>query len=283
LTIPHGSKVFLANRVFAGSFPRITRQWRAVKTRLLLVARIGAGGKIKFLAGIIKWCNPRHPNFRKTQWETNVRKVLSFSVVSTALVAAVLANTAIPALADYLPIDKFGHSWTGPGVPFDHASAHCLRPLKLDIITMTCRTGSVGDEPEEKPTQGSVYAYCARVVTDDDPGMVPTSLEPAFQRAFEFSGPVPREGLRFRCYQGTVVGCSLGANLNCGKANTSRTSGRGNEWCRAHPNERDIPMAVTGHDTIYEWSCSGTRAVPGRKFSPVDDRGFEMMNWQVLN
>jgi hypothetical protein len=136
------------------------------------------------------------------------------------------------------------------------------------------RTLLAGEDP---------FAYCTRVVTDDDPGMVPTSLLPSFQRAFQFPGQVPREGLRFRCYQGTVMGCSMGANLNCGKANISRTSGRGNEWCRDHPNDRNIPMAATGHDTIYEWRCSGTHAVPGRKTSPVDDRGFEIINWMVLN
>jgi len=68
-----------------------------------------------------------------------------------------------------------------------------------------------------------------------------------------------------------------------GKADTSRTSAGRDEWCRANPNDQNIPMAATGHATIYEWRCSGTRAVPVRKFSPIDDRGFEVMNWKVLN
>jgi len=90
-------------------------------------------------------------------------------------------------------------------------------------------------------------------------------------------------GVHFRCYQGTVMGCVVGANLNCGKADAGRTSAGGDEWCRANPNDQNIPMAATGHATVYEWRCSGTRAVPVRKFSPIDDRGFEVMNWKVLN
>jgi hypothetical protein len=127
--------------------------------------------------------------------------------------------------------------------------------------------------PDESP-----FEYCARAGTIDDPGPAPSSLMPAFQRAFGFViGP------HFRCYQGTVMGCVVGANLNCGKAETSTTSRGGDEWCRANPNDQNIPMAATGHGTIYAWCCSGTRAVPMRKTTPVDDRGFEVINWKVLN
>jgi hypothetical protein len=89
--------------------------------------------------------------------------------------------------------------------------------------------------------------------------------------------------LHFRCYQGTVMGCVVGANLNCGKANVSTTSRGADEWCRANPNDQNIPAAATGHSTIYAWRCSGARAVPVRKVSPIDNRGFEVMNWRVLN
>jgi hypothetical protein len=129
-------------------------------------------------------------------------------------------------------------------------------------------------------TQGeNPFEYCTRVVTNDDPGPFPDSLLPAFERAFG-SKPI---GPHFRCYQGAVMGCQVGANLNCGKANTSNRSPGGDEWCRAHPNDQSIPMVATGHDTIYTWRCSGIQAAPVRKVSPVDDRGFEMMNWRVLN
>jgi hypothetical protein len=131
------------------------------------------------------------------------------------------------------------------------------------------------------------FRHCQRVVTDDSPGAVPASLLPAFARAFNMSLAAVRElgssHFRYRCYQGTVMGCSLGANLNCGKAATERRNKGADAWCRENPNDQGVPAVATGHATVYEWHCVGTRAVPGRRVSPVDDRGFETMNWQVLN
>lgn len=79
------------------------------------------------------------------------------------------------------------------------------------------------------------------------------------------------------------MGCMTGANLNCGRADTGKTSQGGDEWCRSRPNDSMIPMAATGHATVYFWRCSGTRAVPAKVVSQVDDRGFELMNWKPLN
>ncbi|MGC2050146.1 MAG: hypothetical protein WA636_01490, partial [Methylovirgula sp.] len=71
-----------------------------------------------------------------------------------------------------------------------------------------------------------------------------------------------------------VLLCTIGANLPCGKANTSTELPGVNDWCRQNPNSDFIPMAVTGHDTIYEWHCAGTVAKPGKKIGAVGARGF---------
>jgi hypothetical protein len=121
-------------------------------------------------------------------------------------------------------------------------------------------------EKEDNP-----FNYCWRVGTDDNPGDVPASLAPAFSKVFAVK-MTPAEiqpTSRFRCYRGKVMGCMVGANLNCGKADDSKTSQGGDEWCRAHPNDPMIPMAATGHATIYSWHCSGDRAVPAKVISKV--------------
>jgi hypothetical protein len=137
------------------------------------------------------------------------------------------------------------------------------------------------------PTQGeSAFAYCARIGTNDDPGKVPASLIPAFVRSFHtmMSAAEIQGNSRFRCYRGKVMGCMIGANLNCWKADTGKRSQAGDEWCREHPNDQNpIPMAITGHSTIYDWHCSSRQAVPRRQFSKVNGRGFEAMNWKPLN
>ncbi len=129
------------------------------------------------------------------------------------------------------------------------------------------------------------FGYCRRVGTDDDPGDVPASLTPAFVKAFglRMEPPEVQRGASFRCDRGQVWGCVVGANLNCGKADTSRVSRGGDEWCREHPNDQMIPMAATGHATIYSWRCVGVRAVPAKAVTKVDARGFESTNWKLLN
>lgn len=156
------------------------------------------------------------------------------------------------------------------GAEFTNARTHLGAELTIENASM-----KEGESP---------FQYCSRVGTDDDPGDVPDSLVPAFARAFgERNSSFIKQQSSFRCYRGRVMGCMVGANLNCGKANDAKTSQGGDEWCRSHPDDRMIPMAATGHSTIYSWRCSGNRAVPAKAFSKVDDRGFEVMNWKPLN
>jgi len=67
------------------------------------------------------------------------------------------------------------------------------------------------------------------------------------------------------------------------KADTSKTGQGGDEGCRSHPSDTMIPMAATGHATIYVWRCSGNRAVSAKVISKVDNQGFELLNWKPLN
>jgi hypothetical protein len=86
-----------------------------------------------------------------------------------------------------------------------------------------------------------------------------------------------------RCENGLVLACMTGANLNCGKADVSRTSAGGNTWCQQHPNASFIPMFATGHATIYVWRCDGTRAVPERQAQAVDAQSYVAGNWRRLD
>jgi hypothetical protein len=42
-------------------------------------------------------------------------------------------------------------------------------------------------------------------------------------------------------------------------------------------------MAATGHDTIYEWTCAGNKAVISKQIETVDPRGFITDNWKQKN
>jgi hypothetical protein len=76
--------------------------------------------------------------------------------------------------------------------------------------------------------------------------------------------------------------CSWGANLACGKAETSPTLPAASNWCEGNQNASSIPAYVTGHDTIFQWSCHNGEAVASDP-APVDARGFFQSNWHPAN
>ena len=85
-----------------------------------------------------------------------------------------------------------------------------------------------------------------------------------------------------RCAGRRLLACVIGANLNCFKANTRRSLPGASEFCRANPGADNIPMAATGHDTIYDWRCVGKRAVATKTVVAVDAQGYDAGNWKEL-
>jgi hypothetical protein len=85
-----------------------------------------------------------------------------------------------------------------------------------------------------------------------------------------------------RCSGDKLLGCMVGANLVCDKADKRRALARATAWCRENPGANVIPMAATGHATIYEWSCKGARAVPGKALVTVDPQGYIADNWKEV-
>jgi hypothetical protein len=128
-------------------------------------------------------------------------------------------------------------------------------------------------------------AACARVVSDDTLQPIPESLVAAVNAAFGTTMPidVALKTTVFRCADGHVLVCAMGANLPCGRANTSRTSGPGQvAWCHEHPNDAFIPAVATGHDTIYAWRCRNGRPQIAQQTLDVDARGFIVQYWKQL-
>jgi hypothetical protein len=128
-------------------------------------------------------------------------------------------------------------------------------------------------------------AFCRSVGTDDTVRAIPDALVPGARKLFHLeSMPVDeiRRGTFFRCFEGRVLVCTIGANLPCGKADTRDRLPGTDAWCAENPGSEFIPMAVTGHDTIYRWRCLGTKAaVVGTQFK-VDPRGFVVDYWKPL-
>jgi hypothetical protein len=133
------------------------------------------------------------------------------------------------------------------------------------------------------PIQPAIAAepYCPNPA-HAKPGKVPADLIGAVARKFRIDNDLARDVAFVRCVGPKLMGCYIGANLDCDKADKSRTLPGATEWCRKNPGSKIIPMSATGHDTIYEWSCNGRRAVAGPAMMTVDSRGYIADNWKEI-
>lgn len=114
------------------------------------------------------------------------------------------------------------------------------------------------------------------------PAAAPADLLAPLAKAFDADVAALRGTSYVRCVGATLMGCYIGANLVCDRADTRRVNPGASAWCRAHPGAAEIPMAATGHGTIYEWSCNGARAVAGKIVMPVDAGGYIADNWKEI-
>ena len=123
---------------------------------------------------------------------------------------------------------------------------------------------------------------CKPGVTDDRLMPLPRELVARARQLFQLHmpGEMIQKITVYRCVDGSTLLCTTGANLACGKANTSRDLHGVAAWCHDHLDADDVPMFVTGHDTIYRWRCSGGKPVIEATVATVDARGFLSRNWK---
>jgi hypothetical protein len=114
------------------------------------------------------------------------------------------------------------------------------------------------------------------------PAKVPTDLVAAVAATFQIDNVAVHDAAFVRCVGRKLMGCYVGANLDCFKADKRRALPGATAWCRENPGSKGIPMSATGHETIYAWSCSGRRAVAGKTVMTIDSRGYIAGNWREI-
>lgn len=159
-----------------------------------------------------------------------------------------------------------------------------LRRLIATLVALLGIGGSFGSSAVLAQSSSNV---CSQIGTDDTLRPLPAELVPAARRVFDLDGSLSANYVRaatsLRCDQGRALLCYVGANLNCGKADTSRSMSAADEYCRDNPAAVGIPMSVTGHATVYDWSCDGGNAKAGEQIVATDRRGFIADNWKRLD
>jgi hypothetical protein len=159
-------------------------------------------------------------------------------------------------------------------------------PLSVHAACLAAIAGALMIAPMGTARAQDVKSLCARVTNDDRVRPIPITLVPAARQLFSFSTDAPERFIQkstsFRCMEGKVWLCNIGANLVCGKAETSRKSTGAAAFCKQNPGADAVPMAATGHDTIFEWKCAGNKAVISKEIETVDPRGFISENWKQM-
>jgi hypothetical protein len=172
--------------------------------------------------------------------------------------------------------------------------------MLLGLFSSACAARiTAWDTAPPKVTTGQTqfadpFAYCAAVGTADAPDEryfgppVPETIVQDLRQRAEIADVAPADwiaaGTVWRCMDGEVWACFVGANLPCSeKAATSTTPHPEMEpFCNENPNADAIPEAITGRATIYEWRClDGTPHVVGQQFT-VDSRGSLLDIWYEL-
>lgn len=124
--------------------------------------------------------------------------------------------------------------------------------------------------------------YCAKSGNTSEESPIPQALAPDVAKAFGIDLAMARASSFYRCVEGRLLVCTVGANLPCGKANSSRQIAEASEFCRKNPDSIGIPMAITGHNTIYSWRCIGSAAKAEGPAATLDEQGYFVGTWKKL-
>jgi len=162
--------------------------------------------------------------------------------------------------------------------------------LVVALLAAGGATGCAGGAAQAQ-TFSDPFAYCSAVGTIDAPDAryagpaVPGPIARGLRAAFGAPPDAPAEmfvrGTSWRCMDGQVYACNVGANLPCqGRADTRRTPAPPLvEFCRDNRNADVVPMVVSGRETVYEWRCADGAPRIVRQIATPDARGFLSDIW----
>jgi hypothetical protein len=126
--------------------------------------------------------------------------------------------------------------------------------------------------------------YCKAAGTRDSVRSLPRTLRSAAAAALGLPpGAAGSEGYFWRCMDGAVYVCAVGANIPCqSKADAAQRNSGAEAFCKQNPDAESVPAYATGHRTIYGWRCLSGAAVHGKPVMRLDRRGFQADFWHRL-
>jgi hypothetical protein len=135
--------------------------------------------------------------------------------------------------------------------------------------------------PAAADPPGPAAAYCGWSASTRERAL-PPALRTVAAKALDTDVSAVQADGYYRCAHGRLLVCTVGANLNCGKADTNKKQRSVIAFCRANPDASVVPMVVTGHDTIYSWSCVHGAPQLQEPSAAVDADGYVADNWREI-
>lgn len=166
----------------------------------------------------------------------------------------------------------------------------CIMATVTGCTLLEVPPSTQADEPEStEVTAQDPFAYCAEQGDVDSPDEslgsdVSDAIFDTMVKQELITADVPQESIFWRCMEGEVWGCFVGANLPCwAKADTSETPTEGmKEYCQEQV-DGFIPAFATGRETVYEWECQDGEPTIVKQLVEVDPRGYPSLIWHKLS
>jgi len=170
------------------------------------------------------------------------------------------------------------------------------------ILLTACNTASTNSptaassqETPDKSSYSDAFEYCASVGTVDQPEApysgteMPEAVAVKLRLASGAASDAPLDpfihNAFWRCMDGKVYACFVGANLPCmEKADLDPTPSTAEiEYCKENPASEFIPAVVTGRETVLSWSCVDGVPQAGEQLFQVDSQGFIADFWYLID
>jgi hypothetical protein len=150
---------------------------------------------------------------------------------------------------------------------------------------------SAFDDQARAAPEADLFGVCARLGNDDSIRDYDPSLRTRTASAFKKLFPNAKNGpdgdawqtqAQYRCMNGKVMVCFVGANLPCAKMNAQRENPGADMFCRDNPDAGSVPAYAIGHDSIHAYRCRNGKAEVTGTTRQLDQRGFAKDLWIEL-
>ena len=162
------------------------------------------------------------------------------------------------------------------------------------VLLMSCNQSTETNTGADQETFENPFEYCKAVKNIDIPGSecigpkLPESISGKLRTDMGVSDTMPadmfNDGTSWRCMDGNVYACNVGANLPCQeKANVSKEPNDGMlNYCGDNPDAEVIPMFASGRATVYEWKCDNGTPEIVKQIAETDKAGYIKDIWYKI-